>query len=145
MASGSGWNLWVWLAGGGCGSNLWVWLLGVVVRRYIDFLILLIPIYFSCICSFFILAPLLFCNLCDNFSAQYKHKHGRLQAFHGSRMKGWLHIMFYTRRSAHKRTLHILLWTLAVCLQGAGCRSLSSGRALYRDASWAAYMLDLPP
>ena len=31
VASGSGWNLWVWL-------------LGVVVRRYIDFLILLIPI-----------------------------------------------------------------------------------------------------
>ena len=28
MASGSGWNLWVWL---------------VVIRRYIDFLILLIP------------------------------------------------------------------------------------------------------
>ena len=30
VASGSGWNLWVWL-------------LGVVVRRYIDILILLIP------------------------------------------------------------------------------------------------------
>ena len=30
MTSGSGWNLWVWL-------------LGVVVRRYIDFLVLLIP------------------------------------------------------------------------------------------------------
>ena len=30
VASGSGWILWVWL-------------LGVVVRRYIDFLILLIP------------------------------------------------------------------------------------------------------
>ena len=30
VASGSGWNLWVWL-------------LGVVVRRYMDFLILLIP------------------------------------------------------------------------------------------------------
>ena len=30
MASGSGWNLWVWL-------------LGVVVRRYIYFIILLIP------------------------------------------------------------------------------------------------------
>ena len=28
---------------GGSGWNLWVWLLGVVVRRYIDFLILLIP------------------------------------------------------------------------------------------------------
>ena len=25
------------------GWNVWVWLLGVVVRRYIDFLILLIP------------------------------------------------------------------------------------------------------
>ena len=30
MASGSGWNLWVWLV-------------GVVVSRYIDFLTLLIP------------------------------------------------------------------------------------------------------
>ena len=30
VASGSGWNLWVWLV-------------GVVVRRHIDFLILLIP------------------------------------------------------------------------------------------------------
>ena len=30
VASGSGWKIWVWL-------------LGVVVRRYIDFLILLIP------------------------------------------------------------------------------------------------------
>ena len=32
-------------AGVACGSgwNLWVWLLDVVVRRYIDFLILLIP------------------------------------------------------------------------------------------------------
>ena len=55
MASGSGWNLWVWLAGGGCGCgwNIWVWLVGVVVRRDINFLILLIPIYSSCICSFF--------------------------------------------------------------------------------------------
>ena len=40
MASGSGWNLWVWLV-------------GVVVSRYIDLLILLIPIlYSSCMCSF---------------------------------------------------------------------------------------------
>ena len=37
MASGSGRNLWVWLAGGGCGWNLWVWLetMGVVIRRYL--------------------------------------------------------------------------------------------------------------
>ena len=33
----------MWLAGGGCGWTLWVWLVSVVVRRYIDFLILLIP------------------------------------------------------------------------------------------------------
>ena len=36
----------------GSGWNLWVWLLGVVVRRYIDFLILLIDPYSSCICLF---------------------------------------------------------------------------------------------
>ena len=62
VASGSGWNLWVWL-------------LGVVVRRYIDFLILLIPtplvsvLFRSSIptfCSFlkmfFFLVPVLFLN-----------------------------------------------------------------------------------
>ena len=49
MASGSGWDLWVWLAGGGCGWNLWV---GVVVRRYIDFLILFTPTALVYICSF---------------------------------------------------------------------------------------------
>ena len=75
MASGSGWNLWVWLAGGGCGWNLCVWLVGVVVRRYIDFLILLIPtplvsaLFCSSILSFcsflktfFVLVLVLFCN-----------------------------------------------------------------------------------
>ena len=44
MASGSGWNLWVWLAGG-YGGNLWVWLVGVVVSRYVDFLIQCILTY----------------------------------------------------------------------------------------------------
>ena len=46
------------------GWNLWVWLLGVVVRRYIDFLILLIPtplvsvLFYSSIptfCKFFLM------------------------------------------------------------------------------------------
>ena len=37
----SGWNVWGWLV---CVvSRRWVWLEGVIVRRYIDFLILLIP------------------------------------------------------------------------------------------------------
>ena len=81
MASGSWWNLLVWLAGG-CGWNLWVWLVGVVVRRYmyIHILILLIPtpLVSILLCSsiptscslfkmFFVLVPILFCNLCNNF------------------------------------------------------------------------------
>ena len=41
VASGCGEQEAVVASGSGC--NLWVWLLGVVVRRYIDFLILLIP------------------------------------------------------------------------------------------------------
>ena len=61
VASGSGWNLWVWL-------------LGVVVRRYVyiyRFHHTTYP-YSSCICSFlqqhpyfsffFVLVPILFCN-----------------------------------------------------------------------------------
>ena len=47
VASGSGWNLWMWL-------------LGVVVRRYIYFLILLIPTPLVYIYSFFAAAFLLF-------------------------------------------------------------------------------------
>ena len=52
MASGSGWNLWVWL-------------LGVVVRRYIDFLILLIPLllYLFFFCS----SIPTFCSFKKNF------------------------------------------------------------------------------
>ena len=47
----SGWNVSVWLAGGGRGWNLRVWQVGVVVRRYIDFPHITYP-YSSCICSF---------------------------------------------------------------------------------------------
>ena len=49
VASGSGWNLWVWL-------------LGVVVRRYIDFLILLIPTS---------LESVLFCSSIPTFFVHY--------------------------------------------------------------------------
>ena len=50
MASGSGWNIWVWL-------------LGVVLRRYIDFLILLIPTP---------LASVLFCSSIPTFFCSFK-------------------------------------------------------------------------
>ena len=56
VASGSVWNLWVWLAGGGYGWDLWVWLVGVVVKRHIDFLIYITYPYLL----FFTAASLLF-------------------------------------------------------------------------------------
>ena len=82
----------MWLAGGGCGWNP----MGVVVRRYIDFLILLIPTLFCSsiptFCSFlkmfFILVPVFFVIYVNKKLAQYKHTYGRLRAFHGSHMKG---------------------------------------------------------
>ena len=49
VASGSGWNLWVWL-------------LGVVLRRYIYFLILLIPT----------LVSVLFCSSIPTFCSFFK-------------------------------------------------------------------------
>ena len=56
VASGSGWNLWVWL-------------LGVVVRRYIDFLILFIPT--PLVSVLFAAASLLFVHLKNFFRSLY--------------------------------------------------------------------------
>ena len=56
VASGSGWNLWVSL-----------WLLGVVLRRYIDFFILLIPTPLVYIFTFFAAASLLLFSFCYNY------------------------------------------------------------------------------
>ena len=53
VASGSGWNLWVWL-------------LGVVLRRYIDFLLLLIPTPLVSV-LFLQQHPLLFCSFLKMF------------------------------------------------------------------------------
>ena len=76
MASGSGCNLWVWLAGGGCGWNVWVWLVGVVVRRYIirDFLILLTYVSLLLLYRlFFAAASLLFVHLKKCFSLLFRY------------------------------------------------------------------------
>ena len=53
------------------GWNLWVWLLCVVVRRYIDFLILLIPT--PLVFVLFVAASLLFVHFvkCFSFLFQY--------------------------------------------------------------------------
>ena len=58
VASGSGWNLWVWL-------------LGVVVRRYINFLILLIPT--PLVSVHFTAASLLFVHLKKSFSFLFQY------------------------------------------------------------------------
>ena len=60
VASGSGWTLWVWL-------------LGVGVRRYIDFLILLIPTPLVSVLFYSSSASLLFSSFfkCFSFSFQY--------------------------------------------------------------------------
>ena len=100
VASGSGWNLWVWLV-------------GVVVRRYIDFIILLIttplfflqqhPYFFIFYFFYFVLVPVLFVikfYVLYNFSTQYKHTYGQLRASHGSHMKA-AHNVLYMKKHAH--------------------------------------------
>ena len=59
VASGSGWNLWVWL-------------LGVVLRRYIDFLILLIPTP---------LVSVLFCSSIPTFLFIFLNVYNYISAF----------------------------------------------------------------
>ena len=63
---------WVWVVGGiyGCGYNVYVWLVGVVVRRYIGFLIIfLIPtplvlaLFCSCIPTSLLIFKMFFCSL----------------------------------------------------------------------------------
>ena len=100
VASGSGWNLWVWL-------------LGVVVRRYIDFLILLIltplvfVLFYSSIptfCSFFKCFSFLFqyffkikFYVLNNFFTQYKHTYRQLRASYGIHMKA-AHTVLYMNK-----------------------------------------------
>ena len=49
------------------GWNLWVWLLGVVLRRYIEFLILLIPTPLVYICTFLQQHPYFFVHFLNVF------------------------------------------------------------------------------
>ena len=100
-ASGSGWNQWVWL-------------MGVVVRRYIDFLILFIPTplisvhilqqhpyflfikknFFSFLFHYFFVITFYVLN---NFFAKYKHTCGQLRASNGSHMKV-AHTVLYKKK-----------------------------------------------
>ena len=102
VASGSGWNLWVWL-------------LGVVVRRYIDFLILLIPtplvsvlftaasLLFVHFFMFFVLVFVITFYVLNNFFAQYKHTYQQLQASQSSHMKA-AHTVLYMKKHTQTYT-----------------------------------------
>ena len=95
------------------GWNRWVWLLGVVVRRYIDFLKLLIPtplvsvLFCSSIptfCSFLKCFSFLFqyffvitFYVLNKFFTQYKHTYGQLRVSHGSHMKT-AHTVLYMKK-----------------------------------------------
>ena len=85
MASGSGWNLWVWLAGGGCKE---------VYRCHTlyPYILLLYLLFFPTFCSFkkmfFVLVPVLFGNLCNIIFSRSINTYRRLRASHRSRMKG---------------------------------------------------------
>ena len=100
VASGSGWNLLVWL-------------LGVVVRRYIDFLILLIPTpivyvlfysasllfvhFFKCFSFLFQYFFVITFYVLNNFFAQSKHTYRQLRASHGIHMKA-AHTVLYMNK-----------------------------------------------
>ena len=73
---------------------------------------------------------------------QYKHTYGQLRTSYGSDMKA-AHNVLYTKK--HIQTYASYLAMDISCIQGAWCRSRSRARALYRDASRAAYVLGPPP
>ena len=67
MGVASGWCVQEAGVASGSGWNLWVWLLGVVVKKYIDFLILLIPTPLLLYLFFFAAATLLFVHFFNVF------------------------------------------------------------------------------
>ena len=88
----------------------------MVVRRYIDFPILLIPtplvsaLFCSSIptfCSFylmfFVLVPVYFCNLFKKNFPQYKHTYGRLRVSHSSHMKAARNVFIHEEAHTNVR------------------------------------------
>ena len=89
--------------------------MGVVVRRYIDFLILLIPtplvyvLFYSSIptfCSFLKCFSLLFqyffkitFYVFNNFFTQYKHTYRQLRASHGIHMKAAYTVLYMNKHT----------------------------------------------
>ena len=113
-------------------SRRWMWVksMGVVVRRYIDFLILLIPT--PLVSALFCSSIPTFCSFLKYFSflfqyffvikfyklkkifTQYKHTYRQLRASHGSHMKAAHNVLYmkkHTQTYASYPTLDISCMT----------------------------------
>ena len=88
--------------------------MGVVVRRYIEFLILLIPtplvsalLYssiptfcsFKCFSFLFQYFFVIKFYVLNNFFAQYKHTYGQLRASHGSHLKAAHNVLYMKKHT----------------------------------------------
>ena len=97
VASGSGWNLWVWL-------------LGVVLRRYIDFLILIIPTPLVSV-LFLQQHPYFFVHFfkCFSFLFQYFFKlHFRYKNFFSRSINTYLQLR--ASHGIHMKAAHTVLY-----------------------------------
>ena len=133
--------------------------MGVVVRRYIDFLILLIPIplvsvlFCSSIptfCSFFKCFSFLFqyffvitFYVLNKFFTRYKHTYGQLRVSHGSHIKA-AHTVLYMKKHTQTYVRFIScdghqLYERGVDLEVEGMRYIEMHRGP------AAYVLGPPP
>ena len=74
----------MWLVGGiyGYGYHVWVWLVGVVVRRCIDVLTIIINFpYSTCISSFLAASSLLLCSFFKCFFGLVRKKNAKSRYF----------------------------------------------------------------
>ena len=97
VASGSGWNLWVWL-------------LGVVLRRYIDFLILLIPTPLVTVlfCSIIPTFLFIFLNVFRSCSSTFFKLHFRYKIFFSRSMNTYLQLR--ASHGIHMKAAHTVLY-----------------------------------
>ena len=143
----------------GNGWNLWVWVLGMVVTKYIDFLILLIPtplvsvLFCSSIptfCSFLKCFSFLFqyffvitFYVLNNVFAQYKHTYWQLRASHGSHnYEGCTYCFIHEEAHTNVRFISCdghQLYERGVDLEVEAVRYIEMHRGP------AAYVLGLPP
>ena len=121
-------------------SRRWMWVeyMGVVVRRYkissyyLSQLrsFLQHPYFLFIFKMFFVLVMVLFCNLCNDFFAQYKHTYTGVTTGVPQKPYEGLHI---TKKHTQTNASYPMM-DISCMPSMVGCRYRSRGRALYRDA-----------